>query len=463
MSTSAAGAVFSSLLLYIACRCADARGAGSAACATQTSAATTDVTSTPASAADRGAVVPSSNAGSSAFHASKIKRQRGPTQIRERTPAEQCEQLLSSIRSCRQELADSPFFARLMAILSETATSHLHHMPYSSYMPDEPGAPGMAAAVRLADVEGRTGTVTVGDGGCHTRAAVEESAKDGSDMETSSAEGAGGGVGGSGVATPLTRWHCMRSLVVYGLGSPHLSRVSRYQLALVLLLRDQILSGLTSPVHLYDPAFDDVDRLALEQLGLQVVDVDEGAARRVVEPTFFYMPHCEAELYDALLRANWGGGVGCFSDPAAAATGSSSCSHSRSSGGLPLLVVLGNSFRQYLERWRMRRAGSGGAGGGSHKAHNAHRAHPQGGGAPGPVVRSCLAGAVAEFVTPDLRFPVPSAFNCMSLHLFPPSERLERLVAVGPDAVVVDATGLVESAGGKAEEVGGSTAMETVS
>ncbi|GLI71431.1 hypothetical protein VaNZ11_016645 [Volvox africanus] len=429
--------------------------------AAQTPPVTTDAAALPATAADRGALDLPSNAGSLALHGFHNKRRQGPAQIRERTPAEQCEQLLTSIHSCRREVADSPFFARLMTVLSEVAATYLNRMPYSSYipanmsyMPRHAGGSGMLATGRLAAAAEFTGTATVMDDSYHNRIAWDERSKDGDgdgmDMRTSPGGYAAGGSGGS--CNVLTHWHCVRSLVVYGLGSPHLSRVSRYQLALVLLLRDQVLRGLTSPVHLYDPAFDDVDRLALEQLGLQVVDVDEGAARRVIEPTFFYMPHCERELYDALLRANWNCGAGSSSD-----------SHSGGGNGLPLLAVLGNSFRQYLERWEMR-AGRSGAGG--QRANSARPPPPPegggGGGAPGPVVRSCLEGAVVEVVTPELRFPVPSAFNCMSLHLFPPSERLEQLLAVGPDEVV-DATWPAESEGGKVVEGGGSMAMETVS
>lgn len=64
-------------------------------------------------------------------------------------------------------------------------------------------------------------------------------------------------------------------------GPPGLFALYAYtllQLALVLLLRDRLLPGLgsgASAVQLYDPAFDHVDRAALEQLGMQV-----GAARR---------------------------------------------------------------------------------------------------------------------------------------------------------------------------------------
>lgn len=66
---------------------------------------------------------------------------------------------------------------------------------------------------------------------------------------------------------------------------------------------------------------------------------NEGGARRVLEPTFFYMPHCEKELYDALLRANWGG------------SRRSRGGNGRCASGLPLVAVLGNSFRQYVERY----------------------------------------------------------------------------------------------------------------
>ncbi len=38
-------------------------------------------------------------------------------------------------------------------------------------------------------------------------------------------------------------------------------------------------------------------------------------------------------------------------------------------------------------------------------------------------------GAVAELPTPDLRFPAPSAFNDMALHLFPHTAHVARATA----------------------------------
>ncbi|GLC44907.1 sensitivity to red-light reduced protein [Pleodorina starrii] len=363
--------------------------------------------------------------------------------FRERSAEEQCAQLLGSIQSCRQEVASSPFFARLLVVLAEAAAKHLGHLPYSA----DGGAAAAddAAGAALCDDGGGDGSGSAGQcGGRGQGLDGSRTAQDGIRMGEATAEadsaggGGGGGDGGGGDGGGgdggLARWRCMRALVVYGLGSPHLSRVSRYQLALVLLLRDQVLLGLTSAVQLYDPAFDEVDRLAFQQLGLQVTEVDEGAARPVSEPTFFYMPHCEVVLYDALLRANWsGGGAAAAAAAAAGAPGLNGHGGGGGSGGLPLLAVLGNSFREYLERWEMRRAGSGGAGGGSNTGgRGGGGGGGEGGGgpavAPGPVVRCCLEGAVSELPTPDLRFPVASAFNAMSLHTFPPSDRLDRML-----------------------------------
>ena len=64
------------------------------------------------------------------------------------------------------------------------------------------------------------------------------------------------------------------------------------QLVLVLLLQD-LLPRLQQPPQLFDPAFSDFDKLLLQHLGLAIIPVNEGGARTVQVPTFFYMPHCE--------------------------------------------------------------------------------------------------------------------------------------------------------------------------
>lgn len=43
----------------------------------------------------------------------------------------------------------------------------------------------------------------------------------------------------------------------------------------------------------------------LAALGFRVIDANECGRREAAGPTVFYMPHCEAALYDNLLSANW--------------------------------------------------------------------------------------------------------------------------------------------------------------
>ncbi|KXZ53878.1 hypothetical protein GPECTOR_6g796 [Gonium pectorale] len=295
-----------------------------------------------------------------------------------------------------REVEESPFFSRLLAVMAE-AGDHLGHLRQS---------PGSEPSLPLEPHDGHLG---------HPQQPTQlqqAHPAQGPSCSGGMAEGAGGSAGGEG----LSAWGRMRSMVVFGLGSAHDSRVSRYQLALVLLLRDRVLTGLASAVQLYDPAFDVVDRLALAQLGLQALEVNEGGARRAVGPTFFYLPHCEGALCDALLRANMGpaaaGGSGGGEDSAAAGAGGViGCS------SLPLLTILGNSFKTYHDRRVALGAG----------------AMVRAGDLKLPPCPPCDpntdAGAVMELATPDLRFPAPSAFNDMALHIFPPSDGLARLLA----------------------------------
>jgi hypothetical protein len=58
-------------------------------------------------------------------------------------------------------------------------------------------------------------------------------------------------------------------------------------------LLHSLLPGLTQPPQLFDPAFTDFDKVLLERLGMAVIPQDEGGARPVQVPTFFFLPHCE--------------------------------------------------------------------------------------------------------------------------------------------------------------------------
>ena len=91
---------------------------------------------------------------------------------------------------------------------------------------------------------------------------------------------------------------------------------------------------------LFDPVFTPTDVEVFTRRRL--APITRTASDRYMDapterPTFFFMPHCEAVLYERLLRAHWG-------TPAA----------------LRGHAVLGNNFGTYVERWAHRAAGAEG-------------------------------------------------------------------------------------------------------
>ena len=105
-------------------------------------------------------------------------------------------------------------------------------------------------------------------------------------------------------------------MVILGLGSPTRSAVSRFQLALALVLARHLRID-AEDVDLYDPVFTPVDVATLRAKRVGTV-LDRAAADAACGPdaaparaaTFWYMPHCEAALYENVLRANGGGDDG---------------------------------------------------------------------------------------------------------------------------------------------------------
>jgi hypothetical protein len=118
-----------------------------------------------------------------------------------------------------------------------------------------------------------------------------------------------------------------RRLALLGVGRFESSPAALLQLALAALLRRDLLPD-SAGADLFDPV------LSAAALGFSVPSLDDGGRRRVEEPTLFYMPHCEASLYDALVAANW-----------------------ESPAQLRHVCVLGNSFRWYAIQAEENRAG----------------------------------------------------------------------------------------------------------
>lgn len=132
-------------------------------------------------------------------------------------------------------------------------------------------------------------------------------------------------------------------------------------------------------MHVFDPVFNSIDILVLKHFQMHVIEENEDGHRPVQRPTFFYMPHCEGVLYDSLLAANW------------------------TVSQLSRLAILGNSFRDYDDKWSL--------GGGA--------ARNSGSIKPSKLLHLVASRAVQEIPVPEAGFHVPSAFNSMSLHVFP--------------------------------------------
>ena len=172
----------------------------------------------------------------------------------------------------------------------------------------------------------------------------------------------------------------LRHLVIYGLGSleqPGAVHIL-YQAALASLLPG-LLPALSSPPEAYDPVFGPLDAAVLPLLGLSLTALNEEGRRVAHQPTLFFMPHCEAELADNLIAVNTGAGT------------------------LGNVVILGNSFAQYRDRWAV-----------------AHGARLGAAKRPATLLGACERGEVREVGVEEWGFPVAAAFNDLGLHTFFP-------------------------------------------
>jgi len=118
---------------------------------------------------------------------------------------------------------------------------------------------------------------------------------------------------------------CLLDMVCYGIGNFSFSRQAGYQFALLLLLRQYL--QLKEPVYIFEPLFTELEREILPSYGCEVIKNNEEAKRPVKKPTLFFMPHVDRCLYSNLLWANW------------------------SEESLSNLIILGNSFQHYDERF----------------------------------------------------------------------------------------------------------------
>ncbi|KAL0580242.1 translation machinery-associated protein 20 [Marasmius crinis-equi] len=91
-------------------------------------------------------------------------------------------------------------------------------------------------------------------------------------------------------------------IVCLGLGSPSSSSISRAQYAFLLNLAESVCLSTPSRLSLYDPVFTDEDGRLFEEHGFSV---SPDLRPTGTEPIIYFMPHCDMELYEAVLEANW--------------------------------------------------------------------------------------------------------------------------------------------------------------
>ncbi|KAA8516972.1 hypothetical protein F0562_017210 [Nyssa sinensis] len=92
-------------------------------------------------------------------------------------------------------------------------------------------------------------------------------------------------------------------MVIYGIGSIESYEPPRLQLSLAILMKRKF--SWIGDIEVFDPIISVTESRVLEDLGCSVLSVNEQGRRQALKPTLFFMPHCEAELYDNLLQANW--------------------------------------------------------------------------------------------------------------------------------------------------------------
>lgn len=93
-------------------------------------------------------------------------------------------------------------------------------------------------------------------------------------------------------------------MVMYGIGSIESFEPPRLQLSLAVLMKRNF--DWVGEIEVFDPIISLTECKVLTSLGCRVLSINEQGRREALKPTLFFMPHCEADLYDNLLQVNWG-------------------------------------------------------------------------------------------------------------------------------------------------------------
>lgn len=96
----------------------------------------------------------------------------------------------------------------------------------------------------------------------------------------------------------------VKEIICLGLGRFGECMISRYQLSLLLLLKQKYSVN----VKIYDPAFSEDEINLLNEIGLEILRENQEGKYNVNQLdglTLFYLPHCPKQLMNNLLWANW--------------------------------------------------------------------------------------------------------------------------------------------------------------
>lgn len=94
----------------------------------------------------------------------------------------------------------------------------------------------------------------------------------------------------------------LSSILCYGLGNFLESIQSKYQLGLLLTIKNMFN---IKNCCVYDPKFTDAERIYLAEIGCDSILYNEEGKRKLLPGTFVYMPHCPKQLLNNILWANW--------------------------------------------------------------------------------------------------------------------------------------------------------------
>jgi len=94
----------------------------------------------------------------------------------------------------------------------------------------------------------------------------------------------------------------LSSILCYGLGNFLDSIQSRYQLGLLITIKNEFQ---VKNCYVYDPKFTEDERAYLAKIGCDSICENEEGKRTLLPGTFVYMPHCPKQLLNNLLWTNW--------------------------------------------------------------------------------------------------------------------------------------------------------------